>query len=346
MTPERATRRHLVFMALCGLVGWAALAFCPSLPGITPAPARPLGALPFVLFLLVIVAARGLAFRMLPETLVSLDSAFYIAAVVCLGSVPAGRLVALALTLDALLRLLGFDAGGRRPVERGGAMAHGAPRSTSGRLEHAMFAFYFGGMTGGLIMGIGWLFGVQPPRAPRRASEVEVLWVVFGLGLALLCGHYLIQGVRLVLAGHDVSAYVRRMALPGIVAEASLLPPRRRGVRIYHPERPLGFVLLGATYLLINFVFNRLWHASESLRQRVGELETLNRTAHELTSTLQLHELVEAIARETLAAVPEAEVFALSHKEKASSLSTASTRTAASSSACACAATRGSPAGW
>jgi diguanylate cyclase (GGDEF)-like protein len=87
-------------------------------------------------------------------------------------------------------------------------------------------------------------------------------------------------------------------------------------VLIYQPARPLSFVLLGMTYLIINYVFNRLSHASERLRQRVTELETLNRTARALASTLDQHELVETIGRETLQAVPEAELFALSHRDR------------------------------
>src|SRR5688572_21251937 len=102
-------------MAIFGLLGWGALIAATYLPQFGPSGGRTTDTLSFSLFLLVIVASRSMAFRMLPETLVSLDSAFYIAAVVCLGSVTAGRLVAIALTLDALLRLLGADAAGKKP---------------------------------------------------------------------------------------------------------------------------------------------------------------------------------------------------------------------------------------
>jgi diguanylate cyclase (GGDEF)-like protein len=138
---------------------------------------------------------------------------------------------------------------------------------------------------------------------------------VLALGVTLLVLHYMIQGARLLIAGHEGRAYLRRMALPGILAEASLLPLAVVVVLIYRPDRPLSFVLLGMTYLVINFVFNRLAHASERLRQRVTELETLNRTARALAATLDRHELVETIGRETLEAIPEAELFALSHRE-------------------------------
>src|SRR5262249_15251703 len=216
------------------------------------------------------------------------DSALYVAAAACLGPLGAGWLVAVALTLDALVR--------PPPGER------------------LVFAAYFGGMTGGLLYAIGWLWGGDAARLAGAAAAAGLLRVL-ALGITLLVAHYLIQGVRLVLAGHAPAAYLRRMALPGIAAEASLLPLAAVVVLVYRPDRPIAFAALGATYLLVNFVFSRLSRASESLRQRVSELETLNRTAHALASTLKLHELTDAIARETLAAVPEAELMALSQAD-------------------------------
>jgi diguanylate cyclase (GGDEF)-like protein len=296
------TRGHTVFMALFGTLGWAALLAVTYVPGFGPDSVRVPPALSFTLFFLTIVGVRGMAFRMLPETVVSLDSAFYIASVVCLGSATSGRLVALALTLDALLRLLRADAAGKNP------------QGTF--LQNLTFVIYFGGFSGGLLMALGWLFGVDG-RALLGMRELEpsVLGLVAVVGLTFLVIHYLVQAVRLKLGGHPFADTMRRMALPGILAEASLLPLAAVVVLIYHPDRPLGFVLLAATYLLINYFFNRLTRASASLHQRVGELETLNRTAHALGSTLQLHELIETLAKETTHAIGGAEHLALTRLE-------------------------------
>jgi len=95
------------------------------------------------------------------------------------------------------------------------------------------------------------------------------------------------------------------------MAEATLLPLAVVIVLIYRPQDLLAFILLGTTYLLINFTFSRLSDTGFKLRQRIGELETLNRTAHVLAHSLQLHELVESISRETAAAIPEATVLAI-----------------------------------
>jgi len=283
-------------MMLLGIAGWATIIATFYLP-IAPAASENAGAVPFALFLVVIVAARSMAFELLPRTVVSLDSAFYVAAAVILGSVTAGRLVALALTLDSLLRLMGTA---RRQRERPPYWP-----------ESFAYVMYFGGMTGALLTCSAWLFGVDALSPVTSAEEIEVLGAVFGVGLTVLVVHYALQGLRLRLMGEPMRYYVRNMAVPGVLAEASLLPLAVVVVLIYHPDQPLGFVLLGATYLLVNFVFNRLSNASGQLRKRVVELETLNVTAHRLTASLQLQEVVEAVARETVKAIPEAEVLTL-----------------------------------
>ncbi len=294
--------RHVVFMAVAGLAGWAAL-ILGSLSTSWSSGAYPATGTAFASFLAIVVAMRVMAFRTTPETPISLDSSFYIAAVVCLGALPAGWLVAVAMTLDALLRFAGVDAAARRL------------RAGQTLLERITFVLYFGGMTGGVILGIGLLFG-----AHTAAGDLALMWRVFAAGILLLVVHYLVRGIRLTLSGQDWRALLLRMALPGILSEASLLPLAVVVVLVYDPARPLGFVLLGATYLLINFVFNRLTDAGERLQQRVGELETLNRTARALASTLDRHELVETIGRETLEAVPEAELFTLAHREHVESV--------------------------
>jgi diguanylate cyclase (GGDEF)-like protein len=98
-----------------------------------------------------------------------------------------------------------------------------------------------------------------------------------------------------------------------MLAEAALLPLAAIIVFFSDPGRPLKFILLAATYLLINYAFHRLSSTSGALRQRVSELETLNTVAHRLASSLQTRELVATVARETLAAIPEAELLTLLH---------------------------------
>lgn len=290
------TRADLAFMVVLGLGGWVLLAIA-GLLGIESADSAV--TLPFGLFLVVVVAARGLAFELMERTVVSLDSAFYVAAAICLGPLQAGRMVALALTVDSLIRLARAGSGGHR-----------APLGVSS----LAYVLYFGGMTGALLAVCGWIFGLAHGTemlAASTTSQTEILGLVFGLGATLLVAHYTLQGVHQVLAGRTLRAYLREMAVPGIVAEASLLPLAVVVVLVYQPDAPLGFTLLGATYLLVNFVVNRLSRASTRLRARVTELETLNATARSLAESLDTRGLVESVARETLRSIPGAQRLVL-----------------------------------
>ncbi|HEY0189576.1 MAG TPA: sensor domain-containing diguanylate cyclase, partial [Kofleriaceae bacterium] len=142
--------------------------------------------------------------------------------------------------------------------------------------------------------------------------EVAIRVVVID---ALLLGvHYALQGVRHWLAGGRWRAYLDEVARPGIASEVSLMPIGVVLVLLYDPERPLGFILLSLTYLLINLVFSRLSRTRKQLEERVHDLEILNATARRLAASLQLEELVEAVARETCKAIPEAEAVALIHR--------------------------------
>ncbi len=160
-----------------------------------------------------------------------------------------------------------------------------------------------------MLVAIGRLFHVGGEFA--ETSHGAVLASVMSMGLALLFAHYALQGVRQVLAGRELRLYIRRMAVPGVLAEASLLPLAVVFVLVYSPVEHIGMALLGATFLLINFVFNRLLRTQRILRQRVTELETLDTTARALSQSLQSASLIEPVARETLRAIPEADSLSL-----------------------------------
>lgn len=291
---------HLAFMAVLGLFGWGLLIAVSVVPDLGPVSVAHPDWLAFTMFLIVIVAARAMAVPLLGESVVSLDAGFYIAAAVCLGSVTAGCLVAIALFVDAVFRLA---AEGKRR-ERGVRVW----------VEAAIYGIYFGGMSGALLMALAWAFDLDSLYVVAEVADLHVLGKVVAVGLCLLVAHYAIQGARLWLLGESVGSYVERMAMPGIVAETALLPLAAIVIFLYHPDQPLKFALLGATYLLITYAFNRLSTTSALLRQRVVELETLEATARRLAASLHIHELVETVARETMAALPEAEMLTLAYR--------------------------------
>jgi diguanylate cyclase (GGDEF)-like protein len=295
--PPRTHFAGHLFTIVLGVVGWLVVLTFPEL-GLLPHD-MPAGILSVTMFVLVIIAARALAFRLVEGSVLSLDSAYYVAAALCVGSVEAGRLVALALTLDASARLV--------LARRRGLVDPDGPLAELG------YIVYFGGMSGGLLVACGWLFGADSVVG-NIVSPSEVLWRVVAVAGSLLISHYAIQGLRLRMLGQSWSTYLRTLAVPGIIAETSLMPIGVVLVLLYDPAAPLGFVLLSLTYLLINFVFARLSRASHELEERVHDLEILNATGRRFSASLQLEELVEAVARETTKAIPEAEVVALVHR--------------------------------
>ncbi|MFT3700517.1 MAG: diguanylate cyclase [Kofleriaceae bacterium] len=300
------TAGHAFTIAL-GLAGWFVVLGLPALH-LVPHDV-PSGSFSIGLFVTVILAARALAFRTASTeaSVLSLDSAYYVAAALCVGTIEAGTLVALALTLDASVRLA-------IAVRRG-------HRDPDGWFAEVGYVLYFGGMSGGLLVASAWLFGADKLVGMHPAPGDAALHVIMIAGV-LLAAHYAIQGVRHALLGHPLREYLEELAIPGILAEASLMPIGVVLVLLYDPDQPLGFVLLSMTYLLINYVFARLSRTSQLLEERVHDLEILNATARRFSSSLQVEELVEAIARETSRAIPESEVVALIHRraEKGSEL--------------------------
>jgi len=287
------SRAPLLFTLAVGLAGWVTLALW-SLSGGGAAPGAH-GPLVFGVFLVVILAARSMAFRTAPGSVLSLDVGFYVAATVALGPLAAGRMVGLALTLDALVRLV--------RAERRGASTDDGPTRFA-------YVLYFGGMTGALVAGVAWLVGTPP----ASGGELTTCLRVFAIGVVVLLVHNAVQGARLALAGRPLATYLREQAVPGMIAEASLLPLAAVVVLLYQSDRMLGFGLLAATYLLVNLVYNRLSRATAALGGRVRELETLDRTAHQLAASLELPQLVATVSRETLRAIPAAETMALVHR--------------------------------
>jgi hypothetical protein len=122
-----------------------------------------------------------------------------------MGSV-AGRA---ALTLDASVRL--YLARHRKRPDPGGWIAE------------LGYVLYFGGMSGGLLVLFGWMFGADHVVA-GRADPFDVALRVVAIASLFLVSHYAIQGLRLRLMGRSWRAYLTELALPGIVAEASLMP--------------------------------------------------------------------------------------------------------------------------
>ena len=284
-----------MFTVVLGVLGWGVVFVLPAI-GVLPDPMHT-DPLWIAMFVVVILSARALAFRLVEGSVLSLDSAYYVAAALCVGAVGAGRLVAIALTVDASARLYYTRKKGKG-------------ESWWAELGYVL---YFGGMSGGLLVLCGAALGADAGVFGHH-DPIEIALRVVALATALLVTHYAIQGVRLRLLGRSWRTFLHDLALPGILAEASLMPIGVVLVLLYDPDQPLGFLLLSLTYLLINLVFSRLSRAQHQLEGRVHDLEILTATARRFSASLQLEELVDAVARETCNAIPEAEAVALVHR--------------------------------
>lgn len=286
MTPRTPHgRSSTAFHLLLAAVGWGILAFAAlggfgSRVDTTGVPL--LEILPFLGFGLV---ARSLSFRIYAGVSVSVDSAFYIAAVLTLGTLPAAWLVTVTITADAVVRLLRDRGGpgGARPLVNGLA-----------------FLLSRGAVPGALVVLGGAVFGVdQAAFAPPLGPALGVLWLVPALSLILLVPHYLILGVGLWLEGHPPRRVLTRVFLPALGEEMLLVPLSMVIVLVYDPGHPFLFVLLGCTFVLVNLVVKLLAEALGKLGRRVGELEILGDVGRAIAANLDLAELLPQIARET-----------------------------------------------
>jgi diguanylate cyclase (GGDEF)-like protein len=179
------------------------------------------------------------------------------------------------------------------------------------RRERLPFVVYMSGLTSALLLAAAWAFDADERTSHGTLPAKTAIWLVPAMGVGLLLAHYLVQGTRMRLEGFRPRDVARRMVLPGIVAETTLLPLAVVMVLIYDPREPAAMLLLGATYVLVNFMFNRVYLAQAVLRQRVHELEILNRLGHAIGAALEQRPIVERVARETLAALPEAFRFGI-----------------------------------
>ncbi|MEZ4401910.1 MAG: sensor domain-containing diguanylate cyclase [Kofleriaceae bacterium] len=269
------------------LLGWGTLVFLAARSG---GVADGAGGLTFAGFLVVVFVARTLAFPV-GASVLSLDSACYVAVAVAVGPVAAGVMVAVALGVDVLVRRgrAGIDGGGWR--------------------NRAGFAAYLGGMSGGLLAAIATLIGPV-----THAGELDPTLRVLAVGVTFLGAHAGLQVAREVLAGRPWRRFVVEQLGPSLLAEASLLPLAAVLALLERGHQPVAVALLCATYLLVNLIFNRLARASHNWRARMRELEQLDHAARELGQSIELGHVVATVARQVALAIPSADSVALIHR--------------------------------
>jgi diguanylate cyclase (GGDEF)-like protein len=291
-------KAHLSFLLAAGTGGWILLFLASTLDSGLPDGVGPVRATPVTLFLLFCLLARFLAIESLKGMAISLDSAFYIAALWTLGPLPTAWIASVVLVVHGAWRTI------RRHLEG----AEAPPWKSQ-----AIHVYYSAGAVAAQLLLVGWILPLEALREGAQASPGAAHFWVLGtvpfLTLLFLLLHYGFGGVSLWLQGHSAGEIRERLLRHGVLAECLQIPLSMAVVQVFDPTRPFNFLLLGTTFLLINAVFRKLTQTSASLRQRVAELTTLNDVGRAMNSTLQLDELLQQIARSTLSALERATVL-------------------------------------
>ena len=292
MIRGRESTRHLVVMAVVGLVAWGTVLWASLWPsGLELKPletSREWTACGFFA-----VSARFLAFRAYSRIRIAIDSAFYIVMVFICGILPAALLVMLTLSADFLVRF--YTGGG---LYRFGEVSLGRIWT---------LAMYNGGLPALILLGLGKLFG---ETSLMDADVMAISWMLPVYALSFLGVHYLIIGIRQRWMGVTFRV-IRGFLLRSIGAELLLFPLALAMVLGYRDQGFWFFMLIGMASLLTNAVYRRQARIGDELRDRVEELSTLNEVGQVISGSLQKDTLVKNIATATLHLVGHTSCFML-----------------------------------
>ena len=189
-------RPHLLYLLGAGTAGWALLLVTTAVSGWPVGSDGPVDPLSFSLFLFFCLAARFLAFDTLQGMAISLDSAFYIAAIWTLGPLAAAWVAAIAIVSYRGWRYLR-----RELLER----AERRPRAQE------LWQLYYGpGAVSAQFLLVGWMLPLEAIQRSVAESVGSAHWMVLGIIPALtvlfLLLNYGMGAVSLWLQGHEPTA--------------------------------------------------------------------------------------------------------------------------------------------
>ncbi len=278
-------RRYFVFasigLALClALVVWRTVE-----AGAHPAP--PFDGWVWLLFLAFGVATRSMSFELAGITL-SLDTAVFVSAALCLGAVPAAWLVLNAMAGYDLAVLAWRVARGEGPE----------PAEVPWRVLRSL---YGGAAAAAALLLAAWLWHVDPAGMGEPApGEWRLLVRVLAVLATWLPLQYALVGASLVAGGVEPGVLARKVLMPGLMAEFALAPLTAAMVLVYSPRWPLPFVLVGLSAMFFVYAIRRLSQTSASLRARVRELEVAREFAQRIGMCLDVDHLMDQIAEALL----------------------------------------------
>jgi len=254
------------------------------------------GWLPLIGFTALALLSKFLSFRMLRVVTLSMDTAVYVTALLCMGAVPAAWVVFLSsfakVVWDTVVRER--KAGGeKRPLA-----------------ENLSAPWFQGGTAALALLCAGSLFPVEAFLAQEFSPAVHVLWLAPSLAAMFLVLQYSIVLNKYWLRGYSWRNLFKEVFLPGVVAEMLLVPLAMVMTLSWMggwKDAPAALLVMSLAYVVVNVLFKRHSDAVALLDAKVKDLEALNELGRTLCSTLQAADLIPALAFQTRTLLPGAD---------------------------------------
>jgi len=301
MPRESSIAPSLVIAGL-GVLGWVGVAV---LTVVQPPELRGLeltGGL--VACALMAAVARLLAVHVFGRVLIALDSAFYVSAAFVWGVVPAGWLLLVVLTGDALVRYARVT----------GRLAPAA----AGPLAAAEYLVTNGGVPALGLVALGLLFRIDQnwPMSDWQLTVVEPLFAV-----TFLIVHYSVAGSPQLL-GESKARLWRDFFVRVVLAELFLVPLALAMVIGYEYQGLGLYLLLGVSCLTFNVIFRRGAISQNKLHERIEELSVLDQVGRVISGSLERRTLLSNLAVETVRLVRSDSRFMIGLCEAQSAVAT------------------------
>jgi diguanylate cyclase (GGDEF)-like protein len=285
------SKSYYFYTVLFGLVGFLALL------GMTFHPVLPFqfNWLTFTVFTFFAFASKFLSFRLMGLVSLSMDTAVYITALLCIGTIPAGWAVFFSCYAKVVWDMLErefYSQSDFRPF-----------------LENISAPLFQGGSGVAALMAAGLLLPVEAFVAGDMDRTLNVLWLAPASAAIFVVFQYTSVLHKYFLLGFSWPKLFREVLVPGLIAELVLMPLALAMALIFHGQGGAGlpFFILLATYLVVNFIFKKLSDARTRLDERVQDLQSLNTLGRTICSSLQTDDLVHLLTSQTLAVVEEAD---------------------------------------
>jgi diguanylate cyclase (GGDEF)-like protein len=251
---------------------------------------------PLVLLTTLAFISKFLSFNVMGVVTLSMDTAVYITAMLCMGVLPGAWAIFLSSYPHSLWTTLQRET--IRKTEHRPA------------LENLTAPCFQSGVSALVAIIAGHLLPIGDFVNGHMNRDFNVLWLALTLAALFVFLQYSLVLTKYWLRGYSWLNLVRQVFLPGLMAEMIMIPLAMVMALIYHSHGSLSLplIFLVITYVIINFIFKKLSDARARLGEKVRDLESLNELGQVVCSNLQATGLVPALASQTLAVIVKADV--------------------------------------